>query len=361
MATKKVSYKNLLKQAISEFDTSKTVEIKGPMLDPILSWDGDGELPIYKDAASILERYYFNEDTDDQVTVDDLEEMEYNEDGTEAKTDAEKHGEGTGTNQAGTSDASGIRGMEKDQEQDIAKEMRSVFENDDKDEDDEDKDEEDKDEEEMEEALRMFFSEQDDDTGHEEPDGDEDEDEDLDVDKGMKEGVFSEKESDDEDVPKSKEYTDEVTEDIENAVIEKLIDEMEDMDDAEVMSYTGDGVKPGMEAPDEKKASGPEEDTEGAGTEQAGTGTAAGQVPDRKDMHDQMVKPKNYASEDAGVGGGPLPAAQRSASGGDDGTDDDYAGDNADLEEAFAIFKEAIEDDEEPDGDEKDGDEEDMK
>jgi len=56
-----------------------------------------------------------------------------------------------------------------------------------------------------------------------------------------------------------------------------------------------------------------------------------------------------------------LPAAQRSASGGDDGTDDDYAGDNADLEEAFAIFKEAIEDDEESDGDEEDSDEDDMK
>ena len=319
MATKKVSYKNLLKQAISEFDTSKTVEVKGPMLDPILSWDGDGELPVYKDAASILERYYFNEDDDAQVEIDDLAEMEYNEDGTEAKTPAEKHGEGTGTEQAGTADASTIRGMEKEQEKDIAKEMRSVFENEDNDEDDEDEDEEDKEEEEMEEALRMFFSEQDD-------EGDEGEDEDLDVDKGVEESVVSEKEWDDKDVPEKKEYTDEsdVTEDIENAVIEKLIDEMEDMDEAEVMSYTGDDVKPGMNAPQEKKASGPEEDTEGAGTEQAGTGTDAGQVPDRKDMHDQMVKPKNYANEDAGVGGGPLPAAQRSASGGDDGTEDDY-------------------------------------
>ena len=360
MATKKVSYKNLLKQAISEFDTSKTVEVKGPMLDPILSWDGDGELPVYKDAASILERYYFNEDTDDQVTIDDLEESEYNEDGTEAKTDAEKHGEGTGTNQAGTSDASGIRGMEKDQEQDIAKEMRSVFENEDNDEDDKDEDE-DEDEKEMEESLRMFFSEQDDDTDHEEPDGDEEKD--LDVDKGMKkEGVVSEKEWDDKDVPEKKEYTDEsdeVTEDIENAVIEKLIDEMEDLDELE-MTYTGDGVKKGMEAPDEKKASGPEEDTEGAGTEQAGTGTDAGQVPDRKDMADQMVKPKNYSSEQAApsaVPGGPSP----NKSGDDEDMDDEYNEENADLAEAFAIFKEAIEDDEEPDGDEPDGSEEDIK
>ncbi len=356
MATKKVSYKNLLKQAISEFDTSKTVEVKGPMLDPILSWDGDGELPIYKDAASILERYYFNEDDDVQVTVDDLAESEYNEDGTEPKTPEEKHGEGTGTNQAGTSNASGIRGMEKDQEKDIAKEMVDVFtEDDDNDEDDKDKDkeEDEKEEEEMEEALAMFFSEQDEeDAGDDAPAPDGDEDEDLDVDKGMKEGVVSEKEWDDKDVPEKKEYTDEgadVTEDIENAVIEKLIDEMEDVDEAEVMGYTGDGVKPGMNAPQEKKAKGPEEDTEGAGTEQAGTGTDAGQVPPRKDMADQMVKPKNYASEDAGVGGGPLPAAQRSASGGDDGTEDDYAEESADLAEAFEIFKEAIEEDDEDD------------
>jgi hypothetical protein len=341
MATKKVSYKNLLKQAISEFDTSKTVEVKGPMLDPILSWDGDGELPIYKDAASILERYYFNEDETDQVTIDDLSEMEYNEDGTEGKTSAEKHGEGTGTEQAGTSNASGIRGMEKDQEKDIAKEMNNLFEE--KDEED-DAEEEDKEEEEMEEALMHFFSEEEE---ADEAPADEEDDKDLDVDKKVEEGVVSEKEWDDKDVPEKKEYTDEsgdVTEDIENAVIEKLIDEMEDVDEAEVMSYTGDDVKPGMNAPQEKKAKGPEEDTEGAGTEQAGTGTDAGQVPPRKDMADQMVKPKKYnegeeVSEDSGaVPGGPSPKKT-----GED-WDEDPAGD---LAEAFAIFKEAIEEDEE--------------
>jgi len=52
---------SLLKEAITEFDSNDNLEVKGPMLDPILSWDGDGELPIYKDAAGILERYYFNE------------------------------------------------------------------------------------------------------------------------------------------------------------------------------------------------------------------------------------------------------------------------------------------------------------
>ena len=115
MSTKKVSYKNLLKQALSEYDTSKTVQVKGPMLDPILSWDGDGEIPVYKDAASILERYYFNEGRDDGVTVTGLEEdeggkVEYNDDGQGGKSDSMKHGEGTGTEQAGTSPAGNIKG-----------------------------------------------------------------------------------------------------------------------------------------------------------------------------------------------------------------------------------------------------------
>ena len=61
MGIKQVSYVKLLKEAIAEFDTSKTVDMKGPMLDPIMSYDGAGELPTHKDAASILERYYFNE------------------------------------------------------------------------------------------------------------------------------------------------------------------------------------------------------------------------------------------------------------------------------------------------------------
>jgi len=69
MSKKKVSYMGLLKEAISEFDTSKSVDVKGPMLDPILSYSGGGELPTHKDAASILERYYFQEEEDTGVSV----------------------------------------------------------------------------------------------------------------------------------------------------------------------------------------------------------------------------------------------------------------------------------------------------
>ena len=320
MSKKRVSYQNLLKEAISEFDTSKTVDVKGPMLDPILKWDGQGELPIYKDAASILERYYFDEASDKGVEV---AEMEYNEDGTEAKTDAMKDAEGTGTDQAGTSDKATIPADKKEIAKDLAKE--SEMNNKDV------------------PPKKKYVDEKDE----------------VDVDKDEKEE--DEKPSD-------------LTEDLENAVIEKLIAEMEDEDKDEDkdekeevkegdMNYTGDGVKPGMEASKEKKSSGPEEDAQGAGTEQAGTGTDAGQVPDRKDNADKMVKPKNYNEADevdveddaegkeadveldvdkkikedvpaaSAVPGGPGPDKED--------TDDDV------YEEAFQIFKEAIEDEDE--------------
>ncbi len=70
----KVSYKSILKEAISEFDTSKMVDAKGPMLEPILSYTGDGELPTNKDAASVLERYYFHEKEAKSVTIPDTGE-----------------------------------------------------------------------------------------------------------------------------------------------------------------------------------------------------------------------------------------------------------------------------------------------
>lgn len=336
----KKSYMSLLKEAIAEFDTSDNLEVKGPMLDPILAWDGDGELPTFKDAASILERYYFNESKDSKL--DTLDEADYeNDKGNPASGPSMKNAKGAGTEQAGTSDSGSVKGGKDEKEKDIAKEA-------------EDMSDEDSDKEEVEEKE------------------------------------FSGKE-----VPKTKEYTDESQElEMENAIIEKLIAEMEDEDDDDDdekeemeegdMSYTGKGPKETM--PKEKKASGPEQDTEGAGTEQAGTGTDAGQVPDRKDMHDQMVKPKKYTDENtqieealaaleaemaddadskeddevekdldvdkemakeaaSAVPGGPSPKK----------TGEDWEDDEKYYSEAFSIFKEAIreaEDHEEPDGDE---------
>ena len=109
----------------------------------------------------------------------------------------------------------------------------------------------------------------------------------------------------DKDVPKAKKYREEemTTEDeeltMENAIIDKLISEMEedDLEEKEVMGYTGDDVAPGMQAKGEKRSRDSEEDAQGAGTEQAGTGSDEGQIPDRKDLHDKMVKPEVYRDE----------------------------------------------------------------
>jgi hypothetical protein len=272
--SKKQSYMNLLKEAISEFDTSDNLEVKGPMLDPIISWDGGGEIPTYKDAASILERYYFNEEQDrpievlgeedaaseaDKHTGDPLPAPDENDKGS-ASSKGMENAKGAGTEQAGTSDSPTILGSKEEKKEDIAKEDVELALDD------------------LETALE--------------------EDAELD----LKEDEWSDK-----DVPKAKKYREEemTTEDegsdMENAIIEKLISEMEEDDldeaDTKVMSYTGDDVAPGMNAKDEKKSRDPEEDTHGAGTDQAGTGPDEGQIPPRKDLHDKMVKPNVYRDE----------------------------------------------------------------
>lgn len=63
--SKKMSYIDLLKEAVTNYpgyDTSKTTDVKGPFVDDIVSYEGDGEMVTYKDASSILERYYFDVD-----------------------------------------------------------------------------------------------------------------------------------------------------------------------------------------------------------------------------------------------------------------------------------------------------------
>lgn len=338
----KKSYMSLLKEAIAEFDTSDNVEVKGPMLDPILSWDGDGELPVYKDAASILERYYFNENAEEEVRT--LDEADYENDKGSSGGNSMKNAKGAGTEQAGTSDSDTVAGSKAEKAKDIAKEAAEV--------------DVDSDEEEVEE--REFSS---------------------------------------KDVPSKKEYTDESQDlEMENAIIEKLIAEMEeDLDETE-MTYTGKGPKESM--PKEKKAKGPEEDTEGAGTEQAGTGTRAGQVPNRKDQADKFVKPKNYTENEAieealaaleeelqleqdDEEEAPAPTGDEGDEGDADADEEvdkdldvdkkmktedaqpggprkmkaeDSDGDEGVYSEAFAIFKEAI-DDEESDVDADDADE----
>lgn len=73
----KKNYKELLKESIlKEFDTSKNVDVKGPMLDAILSYSGSGELPTHQDASSILERYYYGEKMDRGVEIHEAEKIE---------------------------------------------------------------------------------------------------------------------------------------------------------------------------------------------------------------------------------------------------------------------------------------------
>ena len=121
MGKKVVSYQQLLKEAISEFDTSQNVDVKGPMLDPILSYEGDGELPTYKDAASVLERYYFNEKQETGVEV--ATEADYENDKGQKSKEGSEHTEGPGgEEQAGTSDAATIPASKDEKGKDIAKE-----------------------------------------------------------------------------------------------------------------------------------------------------------------------------------------------------------------------------------------------
>ena len=89
-------YASLLKEAISEFDTSKSVDVKGPMLDPILGYDGGGALQTKKDMniPGILERFYFEETAEKLVehTDNTIDEVPGKEDGNvhKSKKDFEK-------------------------------------------------------------------------------------------------------------------------------------------------------------------------------------------------------------------------------------------------------------------------------
>jgi hypothetical protein len=232
------------------------------MLDPILSYAGGGELPTHKDAASILERYYFREEADGGVEINDK-----GEDGK-----GMEHAEGTGTEQAGTDDK-GIAGAKKDAEKEIAKESKKLKgkaireeeekKEEEKKEEKEPKDEEKKDEEvAMENAIIEKLIAEMEEEDKKEPDGDED--------GGEAKGDHAEPDG----------------------------DEKEKVSEGDAPDYEGTGVKPGMEAPDEKEAKTSMDDAQGAGTQQAGTGDANGQVPDRKDVADSFTKPAQLEQED---------------------------------------------------------------
>jgi len=56
---KQSNYITVLKESLQEADTTKTSDILGPMVEPILGYDGKGELKTHKSAADILKKYYF--------------------------------------------------------------------------------------------------------------------------------------------------------------------------------------------------------------------------------------------------------------------------------------------------------------
>ena len=124
----KRTYQEMLKENLNEFDTTKTVDVKGPMLDPILGYEGDGELPTYKDAASVLERYYFGEERKESEIneIGDPEkplDKKYENDKGDSSGASMKNTEGPeGEQQAGTSNANTPTASEKEKEKDIVKE-----------------------------------------------------------------------------------------------------------------------------------------------------------------------------------------------------------------------------------------------
>lgn len=117
--SKKVSYIKLLKEAVGEFtDNSKSVDVTGPMTEPIISYDGGGELPTHKDAASILERYYFKENEEPMVelTEDETGAGKEPDEHTPIEVDAQK---------------SSVDQTKKDIEKAVASDESSVTEQDD--------------------------------------------------------------------------------------------------------------------------------------------------------------------------------------------------------------------------------------
>jgi hypothetical protein len=264
--SRKKQYIDLLKEAINgstDGDTTDTVDLKGPFVDGIVSYKGGGELPTHKDASGILERYYFNEDNDDGITIEvdtppaesndidevpdediektkeeiekavqeqeetpkkatkDLEDAEEEEDVSEATeiensiieklvAEMEEEGdEGAGTKAAGTGDdEKAIPDREDDGEGSgvTEKEVNKLKEQADKEED------EDEDEDEEEEVNKL--KEQ----ADKEEDEDEEEEEELDVDKEL-EGeveesfkIFSEQIDEDEDEDEDEEEEEEPVE-----------------------------------------------------------------------------------------------------------------------------------------------------
>ena len=287
----KKSYLNFLKEAVNDFtEIPKNVDVKGPMTDAILNYDGGGELTTHKDAASILERYYFNENNDEGIDI---------------------MSEDNGDQRDNDIDQEDVAKDPRTQKKQIEK---AVAEGEDEDADDAEEvtEDENKGPSGEEAAGKGDDDAQEDDTGAaatvkpaqlENEDGDED-------DKDKEEVT----EADDADKEEDEEET------MENAVIEKLIGEMEDEDEDKEEVEESAPVKEEDEA--EEK---PELDVDAAVD------------GDKEEVEEsEVVEEKVPGNPDEMKGD----------------VDDEDKGDDTDaVSEAFNIFREAIED--EDDSDEK--------
>jgi hypothetical protein len=247
---KKVSYMQLLKEAISEYD-AKVMDYKGPMTEPALTFDGDSELETNKDASSILERYYFNEKKEKLVEQDDGV-------GPENPVDLDEDEDAEDPNEI-------ITGEEADDVDETMDDLEAEL---------------------MEEDLALEDYEP----------GDPDivaKDKPLDVDSMVTNEMVS----------------------LENSVIERLIQEMEEEEKA-------DGGEAGTDLADEKKVDDVLEDLDLLEAE-----LEAGEDED-EDKEEVVDVDKEIENEGAGMGPIKVKAAQE-------------------VEEAFRIFKEQIEEEEE--------------
>ncbi len=304
MSKKKVSYMGLLKEAISEFDTSGNVDVKGPMLDPIIGYDGGGELQTHKNVSDILERYYFKQDNDPGVStvgeeVDHIEKDAVDDKGKAMPKEAPK------SDAAVASLKTKITGAMKDLTG--SEEVN---------------------EQEEEEIAADADAEADEEAAEEEP---------LDVDKKVKEENYDLSE----------------TEELENQVIEKLIAEME-----EEIEEGEEGEEIDLEEQDFTKD---DSDTKAApgDMDDRALVPSFSKVPDRKDKaeavgpdaakinddldaifgdDDEAISEEEDIDEDIQEMLGP---DLRSSA-----HDPEDMGDKESVEEQFAIFKEAIDDDE---------------
>lgn len=291
MTTKRVSYMALLKEAISEFDTSDNVDVKGPMLDPILGYDGGGELPTHKNVSDILERYYFNQKEDKGVTVNDINE-EVDHIDKDAVDDKGKAMPKEAPNK--DSDVSKLKAKITDAMKDLTGS-------------------EEVNEQEDEEAKKMEDGEEGEESeeGKEKEEGDE---EDLDVDKEVE--------------TESQELSE--VEEIENQIIEKLISEMEGEVSEQDFTKDDSGTKAAPGDMDDR-ALVPSFD----------------KVPDRKDKAEKVGPPAAEIKEDEEIDediSEMLGPDLRSSA-----NDPEDMGDKESVDEQFLIFKEAIkEEDEDP-------------